>query len=384
MPGSLSELIHARLNEWSCSTSHGAVELYPRLVRLSFDALCQVLFGELLNEQFFRDFTALMKGADFQSQTGLISPAPAFWIAWYRWHNALTQRVQHIQKTPLLNQATPESALSRVCQTTTPLTTKLLVAEIATLFANGVYPMATALLSLIYTFNKYPKAAEDLHAEAHLTAMRETDLSTEGDRLKSLNQFIEETLRLYPPIAVIARTVKPGRSLQLNGHLINSNTQILLCSWAMQRHPLYWDNPLRFVPSRFATSPEVNSYFPFGFGHQHCIGKQLASTLLRFLTWHLCHGTQISLNAHRPLLMRQSAGCLQPAQQWLAQVTRTSKASRSRDTESSATTEDRRPTTRQKSILETTAAHHAYSPTKKHEVRQNKKGKFTEEEGLPL
>lgn len=318
LPASLLQLIQTRLTEWACSTSQAPITLYPRLVRLSFDALSHILFGELLPERFFRDFLTLSQGADFHSRTGIPSPAPNFWLAWTRWHNALSTHIKHAQQDPDQH---PDSMLTQLLKRNPPLNKQVLVSELAAIYAGGTHPVASALMSVIYAFNKYQEAAEGVYAKAQLTRNSlEMCLNAAENDLPTLNHFICETLRLYPPVAVLARTVKPDRTVTLAGHKIPGNTQLLMSSWAMHRHPDYWENPLRFLPNRFDTAPRDYCYFPLGVGHHTCLGKQLALQLVRTLAWHLCHDTRILIDTRTPLLLQQSAGFLKPIHAWRAEV----------------------------------------------------------------
>jgi cytochrome P450 len=323
----LPTLIQTRLEEWVCSARHGKITLYPRLVRLSFDALSQILFGEPMPETFFRDFLTLTKGAHFHSQTGFPTPAPMFWLAWHRWHEAIGQKITTNQSTneSILNghntpQGSTLSALAAIIRANPPLKKQILISELAAMFAGGVHPVATALFSLIYTFNKYPDAAQDIMAEARYQRFLPENLSEASTQTPFLSQFIKETLRLYPPIAVLGRRVKADRSLKLRNYTLPEHTQLLISSWAMHRHPAYWNNPLRFDPKRFDNQPADFCYFPFGIENQACLGKQLALYLVRTLAWHLCHGTEVHLDTKMPLILQQSSGYLTPKYSWLADV----------------------------------------------------------------
>jgi cytochrome P450 len=88
---------------------------------------------------------------------------------------------------------------------------------------------------------------------------------------------LKESLRLYPPVWIISR-----RALQddiLDGYRIPAGSTVTLCSYALHRHPDYWEQPESFNPDRFSDSGNKKStyaYFPFGGGPRSCIGSHFA------------------------------------------------------------------------------------------------------------
>jgi cytochrome P450 len=53
----------------------------------------------------------------------------------------------------------------------------------------------------------------------------------------------------------------------------------MLSQWAMHRSERYWDEPDVFDPDRWTRDVDRPrfTYFPFGAGPRHCIGKHLAT-----------------------------------------------------------------------------------------------------------
>ncbi len=95
-------------------------------------------------------------------------------------------------------------------------------------------------------------------------------------RLPLVHQIIEETLRLYPPAAMLSRTARtPDR---LCGREIRPGDTVMLPIYALHRHRLLWPEPDRFDPGRFAPDRghERMAFLPFGAGPRICIGAGFA------------------------------------------------------------------------------------------------------------
>lgn len=88
--------------------------------------------------------------------------------------------------------------------------------------------------------------------------------------------IIDETLRLYPPIAEMKR--KSAKSIKLGKLDIPENTEFFLPLAAVQHETEIWGedanefNPLRFMEPK----KHIASYFPFGLGPRICVGQNLA------------------------------------------------------------------------------------------------------------
>lgn len=113
-------------------------------------------------------------------------------------------------------------------------------------------------------------------------------------------QILEETLRLYPPVGLLARNVRE-RDL-LAGREILPNDTLFLPLYALHRHRMWWDEPDRFNPDNFApqTAAKRDRYLhlPFGAGPRICVGANFAmmqaqiilATLLSRFRFHLVDG----------------------------------------------------------------------------------------------
>jgi len=108
------------------------------------------------------------------------------------------------------------------------------------------------------------------------------DLNHENlNNLRYLWCVIQETFRLYPPIAIALRTCTEADTL--GDYPIPPGTAIGLFFYALHRHPQYWPNPDSFLPERFYTPPTLGTFGPFSWGKRSCIGQYFATVELKLI-----------------------------------------------------------------------------------------------------
>ncbi len=88
-------------------------------------------------------------------------------------------------------------------------------------------------------------------------------------------QFLEETLRLYPPVWLFTRRADQDDSL-INFDLL-AGTDIYLSPYILHRTAGYWPDPNTFDPQRFGPGSPYKKgerpYFPFSLGPRRCLGE---------------------------------------------------------------------------------------------------------------
>ncbi|MGA7938865.1 MAG: cytochrome P450, partial [Bradyrhizobium sp.] len=146
--------------------------------------------------------------------------------------------------------------------------------QVATMILAGHETTATALFWALYLLALDPVAQEQLATEARqVPADGEADL----DRLKFTRAVVDETMRLYPPAFLIARSALGAD--EIAGMPIARKDVILIAPWLLHRHEKLWRDPNAFVPERFlapAPPPDRFAYLPFGAGPRVCIGAHFA------------------------------------------------------------------------------------------------------------
>jgi cytochrome P450 len=94
-----------------------------------------------------------------------------------------------------------------------------------------------------------------------------------------IEQILEEAMRLYPPVGLLARTVVAAD--ELCGRQMRPNDTVFLPIWALHRHEMLWDRPDAFEPERFfdpanGSRRDRYQYLPFGAGPRVCVGANFA------------------------------------------------------------------------------------------------------------
>ncbi|MEV6013169.1 cytochrome P450 [Streptomyces sp. NPDC051976] len=148
----------------------------------------------------------------------------------------------------------------------------------------GAFETTTNTLSWVfYLLARHPEVEARLHAEVDAVLGERTVASFEDlPKLPYARMVIDETLRIYSPAYQFMRRAREEDTV--DGYRVPANTNILVNSYFLHRHPDFWEDPERFDPERF--TPEAiaqrpkHVYTPFGAGHRICIGRHFALTEL--------------------------------------------------------------------------------------------------------
>jgi unspecific monooxygenase len=146
--------------------------------------------------------------------------------------------------------------------------------QVATMILAGHETTATALFWSLYLLALDPATQDELAAEV---AVATADGTLDIDRLKFTRAVVDETMRLYPPAFLIARTA--GGPDTIAGMPVRKNDIVLIAPWLLHRHEKLWRDPAAFLPQRFmppSPPPDRFAYLPFGVGARVCIGAHFA------------------------------------------------------------------------------------------------------------
>jgi cytochrome P450 len=149
----------------------------------------------------------------------------------------------------------------------------------------GSETTATTLSGIAYFLSKHPQCMAQLQKEiaGAFSSYYEIDGGATG-KLPYLNAVVEESLRLYPPVAFGLPRVSPGAIV--SGHYIPEGTLVSTQSWTSKHDPRYWHDPDAFLPERWigdGFGDRKEAFNPFSLGPRACLGINLAYLELRVI-----------------------------------------------------------------------------------------------------
>lgn len=105
--------------------------------------------------------------------------------------------------------------------------------------------------------------------------------------MKYLERVIFETLRMYPPVPLIARKINKDIKLATVDQVVPAGTTVIIGTFKIHRRPDIYPNPDKFDPDNFLPERSANrhyySFIPFSAGPRSCVGRKYAMLKLKVL-----------------------------------------------------------------------------------------------------
>jgi cytochrome P450 len=268
------------------------IDALSEMARLTAEVICRALFGRTLGQararQIVDGFSAYQRHVgqiDLVSLLGL--PAwtprirgPLLARAAGRVKATINEILDaHLAERDRAEDSMVDRLLRSVDDEGRPFSRDAVRNEVATLFMAGHETTANTLAWAWYLLSQAPEAERRLHEELdRVLGGRPPSLSDLPD-LPYTRAVIEETLRLYPPVPLLAR--EAGRDEVLRGRRVTAGSLIIVVPWLLHRHKRYWSEPDSFMPERFlpgAPTPDKAVYLPFSLGPRVCAGLAFGLT----------------------------------------------------------------------------------------------------------
>jgi cytochrome P450 len=173
--------------------------------------------------------------------------------------------------------------------------------ELMTLLLAGHETTAATLAWTWYLIAQHPEVERRLHEEVdHVLGGRRATLA-DVPRLAYTRMVVSETMRLYPPVWLLPR--KAINADRFDQYTIPANSDVLVCTYTIHRHPQFWEDAERFNPQRFDPEhgPERPSwvYLPFGAGPRTCLGSRFGMMEVLLTVATIAQRFSLRLAGHR-------------------------------------------------------------------------------------
>lgn len=157
-----------------------------------------------------------------------------------------------------------------------PMTDKALLDELMTLIVAGHETSAITLTWMWYFMSGHPEAEAKLLSEVDAANIDSPGQTPDG--MAYCQQFMNETLRLYPPVWLFSRRARENDII--GGWQIPAGADIFIAPYFLHRREDFWPEPEKFDPERFrsdnAKDKHGTAFIPFSAGRRKCIGDAFA------------------------------------------------------------------------------------------------------------
>ncbi|GLH02316.1 Cytochrome P450 4g15, partial [Gryllus bimaculatus] len=163
--------------------------------------------------------------------------------------------------------------------------------EVDTFMFEGHDTTSSSLCWTLFLLGNHLEVQERVYEEQDAIFQDSDRLPTMRDltEMKYLEQVIKESLRLYPSVPFITRTLV--EDVQIEEYNFPAGCEVSIHIYHAHRNPKYFPNPDEFNPDNFLPEKVQGrhpyAYVPFSAGSRNCIGK--AFQFLRTLYGSVCH-----------------------------------------------------------------------------------------------
>ena len=150
--------------------------------------------------------------------------------------------------------------------------------EALTLFLTAFDTTSLALTWTWYLLSQNPKVEAELHKEIDKKLQGRIPTVDNYPQLKFTRMVFAESMRMYPPIYIIAR--QAIEDFSIGNYIVQGGTIVLVSPYLIHNDSRFHPEPAQFNPyswnERTGVQHSRYDYFPFSAGPRSCIGQQYA------------------------------------------------------------------------------------------------------------
>lgn len=281
-------------DRWTRLPQSAAINALTEMAGLTAEIICRTVFGRRLGAAHggeivaaFSEYQRLIGQLDFFYFLGLPDWMPRFHSRAVRRAAARIHKViDEIIDDCRARFADGEASMIRLLleardeETGEALDGAALRNEAAVIFMAGHETTANSLAWTWYLLSQAPAVEERLHGELRQVLGNRQPALEDVPKLVYTRAVFEETIRLYPPVPLLAR--QAVRDEAIRGRPVPRGSLVMVVPWLLHRHRKYWSRPDYFIPERFlpenAERRVRHAYIPFSTGPRICAGAAFGLT----------------------------------------------------------------------------------------------------------
>jgi len=302
-------LVRQRAVDLIDATAVRPVDLTRTVQRITFDAMAQCLWGQVLKDRTYQDFNTMgdvgARRVAFPPLAVLPPLRPSFYAARNRWEQTFATLIERARRE---EDAGRHDLLHRSLPQNEQLSVDAYRVLLATMFYGGVYSVTSGVVSTLYSLGGCADFARRVRDEVR-GAMYGSDPfdRTALENCRHLDAALRESLRLLPPVPVFLRNVSKQQPVDLGNYTLPPNTPVIITTWSLHRSPDRWEDADAYRPQRWlngaseANPPGSDYFFPFGRGPRTCIGQSFGMFAMKLLLATLLAEAEVEVTGqYRP------------------------------------------------------------------------------------
>jgi cytochrome P450 len=311
------------LARWGAVPQGTALPINVEMMRLAMSVISRSVFTIDIGQDFAEAGEALATILDFANLRTIALVSPPLWVP-----TPLNRRMKRALDTmdaflygviaERRSQPPGDDLLWRLMEardeeTGQGMSEKQLRDEVLITFFAGHETTAQLLTWAWYLLARQPDVEARFHAELDTELGGRSPGPRDVEALVYTRMILDETLRLYSPVATMARDAVDDT--EVDGYPVPARSIVTLTPYLTHRHPEFWAQPDGFYPDHFA--PEAvkarprYAYYPFGAGPRVCLGKHFALLEATLVLAEIGQRYRLRLASDQPVGVRWS-GTLRP------------------------------------------------------------------------
>ena len=292
-PVMIDTIVETR-ERWSALPDGTEIDVLSQMAELTAEIICRTIFGKELGREHARE---VVEGfSDYQRHVGQTDALSLLGLPeWLprlqgRGLKRSTTRIHGVLDGIIADYrrrggAGGDSVIGTLLdardeETGERLSDEALRNEAAVIFMAGHETTANTLAWAWFLISQSADVEARLHAELDAVLGEDPPTLRDVARLPFTRAVIDETLRLYPPVPILAREALEDEAIR--GRPVPKRSLVMVVPWLLHRHKHLWQDPDHFKPERFlAGSSEPVSkfaYVPFSIGPRICAGLSFGIT----------------------------------------------------------------------------------------------------------